>query len=190
MVKPIALASLLLLGARGAADVAAPAASAPASSGRDDESLVAAARAVVRALDARDFAALGRLVDEREGLSFAPYLCERGQARIARADVAGLLDDKRKRRWGAYDGSGLPIVLSFRSYFKLFVYDHRYAAHSPELRRARDLRCPPESPRRVVRFYLRSPPTNELHWGALYLVFTPTADGWRLVEIIHDEWTI
>jgi hypothetical protein len=188
MVKPIALASLLLLDARGAADVAAPAPSVAAE--RDDDALVASARAVVRALDARDFAALGRLVDEREGLSFAPYLCERGQARIAQPEVAGLLDDKRKRHWGAYDGSGLPIVLSFRSYFKAFVYDHRYAAHAPELMRARDLRCPPESPRRVVRFYLRSPPTNELHWGALYLVFTPTAGGWRLVEIIHDEWTI
>lgn len=106
--------------------------SAPAAAAVDEAALLAAARAAVRALDARDFAALASLVDERAGLSFAPYLCDvTADGRIAQSRVAGLLEEKRRR-----------------------------------------------------------PADDEMRWGALYLVFTPTDAGRRLVAVLHDQWTI
>jgi hypothetical protein len=164
---------LLLTGSVALADTAAP----------EERALVDDARAIARAIDARDFDVLVRYVDER-GVAFAPYRCADGLT-IARDDVPSLLMETRVRRWGAYDGSGQPIRLRFSRYFERFVGDRRFAAVTPTVVRD-DTRCAPKAKNaRVVRFHVGGE-----RWRDLYLTLVPGAGGFRLVRIEHDEWTI
>jgi len=44
----------------------------------------------------------------------------------------------------------------------------------------------------VVEFYRapQDPQYGGMDWQSLRLVLLPDGDSWRLVGVIHDEWTI
>ena len=154
----------------------------------------------VAALRARDTARLSRFVHPDKGLRFSPYVFVQPDSDrvFTRAQVARLARDPGRYHWGAYDGSGEPIRLTFAEYHKRFVYDKHYA-------RAREIN--------VNTFKRRGNTTNNLrsaypksvaveyhvpgvgeqrdhNWGSLWLVWQKKGAAWYLVGIAHDAWTI
>lgn len=169
---------------------------------QDDEALRAAAAAVVEALAGKDFVRLADLVDPRKGVLFSPYtlVAPQSQVTLTPEDLRRLASGERiVRTWGLYDGSALPIHLSFRDYFDRFVYDAPFAT---EGKVAVDERLGPGTTLdttkdiwpegRVVEYYFPGgdPSRGGMDWRSLRLVFEQSEGRWWLVGVVHDQWTI
>ena len=98
-----------------------------------------------------------------------------------------------------YDGSGLPITLTFEGYYTAFVYDQDYAT-SPQISLNQRLGVGNslDNSREfypgamVVEYYFAGfdPQFGGMDWRSLRLVFQLAGGEWYLVGIIHDQWSI
>ena len=71
---------------------------------------------------------LSRYVHPTRGLRFSPYVSTDNADRVfRRSTVRQLGNSARVYRWGEYDGSGDPIRLTWRDYYRRFVYDRNFA---------------------------------------------------------------
>ncbi|MCU0684287.1 MAG: hypothetical protein MUF34_18945 [Polyangiaceae bacterium] len=115
------------VGAAGGAGVS-PSGEACASS-IDDAALAPVLKAVVDALAKRDTTALAPHAHPTKGVRFSPYAyVEKGSDVVLKAAELGpAMADPKVRTWGARDGSGDPIKLTFKKYFDTFVYDRDFA---------------------------------------------------------------
>jgi len=148
---------------------------------------------VMRALMNANMPALAEFVHPVKGLRFSPYASKDTTDVVMTAtQLAGALKNPAKRVWGADDGSGDPIRLSFAGYFHKFVYDRDFA-QAPEItynskeeqsNRARD-----QYPNAIVVDY-GIPETGTSPQVHLRLVFEQHQSKWYLSGIIHDGWTI
>ncbi|KAF0193528.1 MAG: sporulation protein [Bacillota bacterium] len=71
----------------------------------------------------QDFVSLSTYVHPSQGVRFSPYayVDVENHLKFNAQDVADLLLDTTMHTWGAYDGSGFPIELSFADYYTRFV---------------------------------------------------------------------
>lgn len=167
-----------------------------------EESLREAARSVALALRDRDFVALASWVGA-EGVRFSPYSYVEPEAHVTLSaeELRGVGEGEAEvRTWGHQDGSGDPIDMTVPEYFDRFVYDVAYLeegevavderqGHGSSLDNASEVY--PDG--RIVEYHIpgRNPDYGGMDWRSLRLVFEPGQTGeWRLVGIIHDEWTI
>lgn len=160
------------------------------------------ARQVLLALKAGNMSKLSTFVHPQKGVRFSPYasvLPDEDRV-LKRNQLTQMWASNRKYKWGAYDGSGDPIWLTFRKYHRRFIFDHDYS-------RAKDYGYNPENmshgntPNNIREIYPQSIAV-EYHfsgfdervsghdWVSLWLVFEKKAGEWFLVGIVHDEWTI
>jgi hypothetical protein len=157
---------------------------------------------VLDALAARDMAALATLVHPVKGLRLSPTVdIDPKESVVLRAPgLAAAFDDQRaRRRWGAEDGSGDPIVISFRRYYERFVYDRDY--------RGKAERSFNEFGRKsTTRPYVREvyphaivvechvpgtkPESEGQDWASLLLVFEQHDGRWYLSALVHDQWSV
>ena len=162
--------------------------------------LRAAARAA-EALKAEDYGTLGDLVHPERGLTFtACSTVDLSTDRNFTADeIRGLTENPRQYLWGYEDGRGSPILLTMEEFVRQYIFAVDYtqapkvgvdqvvlsgnalenvAQAYPDCRFV-DL-CYPEL----------DPDFGGLDWCSLKLVFTPLEGQWRLVGLIHSQWTI
>jgi len=136
-----------------------------------------------------------------KGLSFTPYsyIDENNNITIKAGDLPKAMSDNTKRVWGAYDGTGDPINLTFKEYFNEFVYDHDFL-EAPQIvfnqvvLRGNSLHNVREVHPKGVFIEYHFPgfdvQYNGMDWESLRLVFEQKDNTWYLVRIIHDQWTI
>ena len=68
--------------------------------------------------------AFARLVHPDDGVRFTAYpYVDASDMKLAAAQVATAMTDKKVRTWGGYDGSGQPIKLTFADYYPRFIFD-------------------------------------------------------------------
>lgn len=161
------------------------------------------AREVMLALKNRDMQKLSIFVDPQKGVRFSPYVyVDRKTARVlSRRQVINLYRSRQRFLWGEEDGSGEPLRLTFRQYFKLYVYRQdlltaNQASYNPEK---------PQNgstvnnlwdvyPRSIIVGYhhdgVTAPRGGGMDWQSLYLVFEKAGKTWYLVGIVNDEWTV
>jgi hypothetical protein len=164
-----------------------------------DQAILQEAAEVVAALKDKDMAALSRLVHPQMGLRFSPYAAVKASDQLFTPDrVAGLLADNTTYTWGAYDGSGATIELTFADYYAKFVYDEDFA-NPPQLALNHRLGVSttldnstefyPGS--MIVEYYFPGfdPQYEGMDWRSLRLVFMQDENTWYLMGIIHDQWT-
>lgn len=174
--------------------------SAPAREASTSGLLRAAARAA-EALKAEDYGALGNLVHPERGLTFtASSTVDLEADRNFTADeIRGLTKNSRQYLWGYEDGRGDPILLTMEEFMQQYIFAVDYT-QAPEVGvdqvvlsgnalenvaqaypgcRFVDL-CYPEL----------DPDFGGLDWCSLKLVFAPLEGQWRLVGLIHSQWTI
>jgi hypothetical protein len=132
---------------------------------------------------------------------FSPYayVDEYTDRVVPAADLAGLLDQKQKKVWGYYDGSGDDILLTFADYFKTFVYSHDFlnaeeVAYNKSIgsgnTRNNLVEVYPNSTFVEYHFSGLDPKFGGTSWVSLRLVFEQLKEEWYLVSVIHSQWTI
>ncbi len=164
----------------------------------DNPALLAAV--AVEALRDRDMAGLAALAHPERGVRFSPYaFVSESDVVLTPAQLQTAMDDPTTYLWGAYDGTGEPILLTFAGYYERFVYSHDFAAaprvgynqiigHGNTINNCFEF----YSGAFVVEYHFPGfdPAYGGMDWVSLRLVFQREGDVWYLVGIIHDQWTI
>ncbi|MFK7693827.1 hypothetical protein [Paenibacillus sp. HJGM_3] len=156
---------------------------------------------VLQALKAQDMKKLAGYVHPELGVRFSPYTnVNKKTDMVIKADqLEKTFTDSAKRTWGAYDGSGEPISLSFAQYYAKFVYDHDYVkpektSYNEPIGKGNTVNNTREAyPKAILVecYFSGFDPKLEGHdWASLKLVFEHTGTGWYLVGLVHDQWTI
>ena len=139
------------------------------------------ADATIQALSAGDMAALASLVHPADGLRFSPYANVLPEHLVFSPDqLLSLINDPTIYTWGAFDGSGEPIRMTFAEYFDRFVYSKDFAgAEQVSLDRRLGAGNTIDNSREfypqaiIVEYYLpgENPEYGGLDWQSLRLVF-------------------
>lgn len=159
------------------------------------------AEQTLAALKEKDWHSLAKLAHPDSGIRFSPYgYVDTANDRVVQGgELANLAEDSRTYVWGAFDGSGEPISLTFADYYERFVYSADFA-QAPEtgynqfigtgntLNNARQVY--PDAIIVEYHFDGFDPQYAGIDWQSLRLVFGKAGSEWKLEGIIHDEWTI
>jgi hypothetical protein len=155
---------------------------------------------VLQLLKEKNAKELSEYVHPEKGLLFSPYVLVKEDAvTFEKEIVQGFFDDHESYIWGTYDGSGEQIKLTPSEYYSKFIYDGPYE-HADEIEfdnvksRGNMIRnikeVFPDS--HTIEYFIKG--TEEygnMDWKALNLVFEKDGQGeWKLVAIVHDQWTI
>lgn len=164
-----------------------------------DQAILQRAAQVVTALKNRDMSAVSDFVHPQMGLRFSPYAFIRDSDQLFTADqIASLPSDTTIFTWGAYDGSGESIDLTFTDYYAKFIYDEDFA-NAPQLALNHRLGMGNSIDNSldfypgamIVEYYFPGfdPAFEGMDWRSLRLVFMQENNIWYLAGIIHDQWT-
>jgi hypothetical protein len=119
--------------------------------------------------------------------------------RFTSDEIAALKGDDKKRVWGIYDGSGEPIELTVAEYFDKFVYNADYL-NAPQvginsiLYSGNSLENVTEAfpEASFVEYHFKGfdPQYEGLDWCSLKVVAEKLNGEWKLIALIHSQWTI
>lgn len=165
------------------------------------EELIRQSYLVLNSLKNQDYLALSGYVHPQKGLTLTPYSTVDPQKdkTLQSGDIAKAAKNDALYVWGFHDGSGAPIQLSISDYFKTYVYNADYSKApmigvNTVLSMGNSLEnvqvAYPDA--QFVEFYFPSldPKYNGLDWCGLKLVFEQVLQEYKLVGLIHSEWTI
>ena len=166
-----------------------------------DEKVAARAAEIIFAIKNRDMATLATKVHPQKGVRFSPYtfVDTANDLVFSAADLPTAPENPTVYVWGAFDGSGEPIEMTFADYWARFVYDADFArpdiiGFNQIVGRGNTVNNIAEVyPGAVVVEYHFSgfdPNLAGMDWRSLRLVLEPFGGEWMLVGIVHDEWTI
>ncbi|MCJ7695867.1 MAG: hypothetical protein MUO40_10635 [Anaerolineaceae bacterium] len=158
------------------------------------------ANAVILALQARDLKALESYVHPGLGVRFTPYAYVTEKDLVFKREVVSrLFDDPTVYDWGAYDGSGLPIELTFEQYYDEFIYSADFAnaeqvAYNQSIGQGNSINnltdFYPDAEYVEFHFSGFDPQYEGMDWQSLRLVFVKVDALYYLVGIINAQWTI
>lgn len=156
---------------------------------------------VMESIKEKDMNALSTYIHESKGLRFTPYTnIDIENDRVFNSEqVIGLNEDNTIYNWGNYDGSGHPIDLKFSDYYDEFIYSQDFL--NPQMIGNNmtigmgnsinniDKAYPNGS---FIEFHFTGidPQYEGIDWESLKLVFEEDNGNWKLVGIVHDQWTI
>jgi len=165
-----------------------------------EETALALGAQALAALKAQDTVALAALAHPTQGVRFSPYAFVRDEDLVfTPAQLSGAFSDSAVHEWGAYDGSGEPINLTFADYYQEFIFDQDYTTAeavsvNERLGQGNSLDNSHEAypGAMVVEYHFPgfNPDYEGMDWVSLRLVFQEFEGRWVLVGIIHDQWTI
>lgn len=167
----------------------------------DNAPLLKAGSAVLAALRDGDIAALAALVSPERGVTFTPYSTVDPHSdltflpdQLTQASASGT-----KYVWGYTQGKGDPIMLTLPEYLESYAFNADYTkvpiigvdhvlSSGNSLENVSE--AYPEA--RFLEYYFPSADldNNGFDWCALKLVFELYDGAYRLVGVIHSEWTI
>lgn len=205
LVIAVALSGCNGTGAQPGASSASPTSTSsttasPSPAGTLAAALRDSADEILEALRDEDYEALAEAADPVAGVRFSPYAYVDidDDVVIAADEVANLGEEDSVRTWGAFDGTGDPIEMTFADYRDRFVWDHDYLdaeqvgvneviATGNTLNNLAEA-YPGDS---FVEYHFSGfdPQYEGMDWRSLRVVMRPSSHGWTLVGIVHDEWT-
>ncbi|MCQ5364916.1 hypothetical protein NOW01_07875 [Anoxybacillus salavatliensis] len=163
-------------------------------------SLLSVALDVVTALKNKDMNTLSSYVHSTAGVRFSPYghVDVQNDLQFSASQLPSLWASTQVYQWGVYDGSGDPIQFTFQDYFDRFVYDVDFA--NPHMIGNNVVvgtgnminniqQAYPNGSFIEFHFTGFDPQYSGMDWRSLRLVFEQESGQWKLVGIIHDEWT-
>lgn len=173
---------------------------APVQAASTSGLLRAAARAA-EALKAEDYATLGALVHPERGLTLTACSTVDLDAdqNFTADEIRGLAENSRQYLWGYTDGRGDPILLTMKEFMQQYIFAVDYTK-APEVgvdqvvlsgNALENVDQAYPGCRFVDLCYRElNPDFGGLDWCSLKLVFEPLEGQWRLVGLIHSQWTI
>ncbi|MBM4761345.1 hypothetical protein [Bacillus sp. B15-48] len=159
------------------------------------------AETVLDLLAAKDMAGLASYVHPDKGILFSPYGYIAEDALVfSQTEIEQFFsNDSEVFLWGVYDGSGFPIELTTEEYYEKFIYNQDFQ-HPDEVvvnevkQRGNTMNNIKEVfPNSVFVEYHRygTEEYSGMDWSSLQLVLEQNEFGeWKLVAVVHDQWTI
>ncbi|MGZ9585832.1 hypothetical protein [Paenibacillus marinisediminis] len=204
-VGAIVLTAVLLLvtACNGATEAAKPQQQESASKTELPSTPQEAAATVVAMLHDGNMEGVAALAHPDKGVRFSPYAYVNIETDIvlSKDELKDAMSDAAVRKWGAFDGSGEPIEMTYADYHKRFVYDADYMknagiAMNKVLQEGNTINnvseAYPKDSHDFVEYHIKGidPSLQGIDWRSLRLVFEKIEGGYALVGIIHDQWTI
>lgn len=174
---------------------------APDFNEKDNFPLLNLACALVQAMQARDYETLASFVHPERGVTFTPYSSVNFDTDLTftSAQIKGFSTDQNRYTWGIVDGRGSLIEMTPEDYFSAYVFNADYT-QAPQIGVDKILQSGNALENlteaypgcRFVEFHFPSLEAGSagLDWCSLKLVFAPYDGAWRLVGIVHSQWTI
>lgn len=166
-----------------------------------DSTLKALNSAVLQHLKNKDYTQLRTLIHPKEGVLVSPYgfVDTSDYVAIFADDIVAKSQKSDSLYWGAYDGSGDSISLSFANYFAKFVYNADFL--NAEKMSVNKMIGSGNSLNNLQTVYPGCDFTENyfsgfdkkyegMDWCTLRLVFKMYNDRYYLVALVHDQWTI
>ncbi|HZK27439.1 MAG TPA: GerMN domain-containing protein [Thermoclostridium sp.] len=156
---------------------------------------------VLTALKDKNMDALSTYIHPDKGVRFSPYAYVEVEKDIVLSaeQIKEALDSEQLYIWGAYDGIGEPIELTFAEYIAHFVYNQdfliadevlfdQYFERGNTINNVFDAYANAH----VLEYYYRgfNPDYEGMDWESLKLVFEQKDGKWYLTGVVHDQWTI
>lgn len=156
--------------------------------------------AVINALSKKDAKALSEFVHPVKGLRFTPYTNVSTEKDVVmnKEQIADFFKDKKEYTWGIYDGKGDKILLTPNKYYDEFVYSKDFInaekiGYNEVLSSGNITENQFEVYKDaiVTEYYFSgfNPDYGGADWQSLRLVFEEYENDWKLVGIIHNQWT-
>lgn len=167
-----------------------------------NETAKAFARKVVSLIAERRIAELSELVHPQKGVLFSPcgYIDQVNAISLSGKQLVDAWQQNEAFIWGLEDGSGDPISLTIKNFFTEYVYSVDYLnADQVSVNKLIGygnslVNIDTVFPEAVfVEFHFAGlfPEYQGLDWRSLRVVMEKDAsDGWWLVAILNDQWTI
>jgi len=163
--------------------------------------LIVASLEVIELIKTEDYATLSGWVHPTLGVRFSPYFYVNITSDIVMTpnNIANIASDTSIYNWGAYDGTGDPIDLTFADYYDRFIYDHDFANpevignnNAIQVGNMLDNHDDVYPNGDFVEFHFSGfdPQFSGMDWRSLRLVFVEDAGQLYLVGLVHGEWTI
>ena len=155
---------------------------------------------VLQALEDKDYATLSTYIS-KDGVRFTPYstVDTASDLVLSSSQIGSAALNTETYTWGSEDGSGEPIRLTINDYMSQYVYDATYTL-APRIG-INEIIQSGNARENVSDFYSNAqfvdfnfpgldPAENGLDWCSLKVVITTEEDSFKLVGLIHSEWTI
>lgn len=155
----------------------------------------------IEAIQSKDFEALAGLSHPEKGVRFTPYThvsTEKDQVFKAE-DLKNFFQDDKVYFWGYYDGSGEDMKLTPAEYYEEYIYTADFVkaekvGYNEVLSFGNVLENQfqvYENPI-IVEYYFSGfdKKYEGMDWQSLRLVFQHYDGSWKLVGVIHNQWTI
>lgn len=160
----------------------------------------ATAEQLIQAISEKDTSVISEFVHPVKGVRFTPYLyvSQENDTVIDKDEIKGFFEDLKEYLWGYYDGSGYEIKCTPSKYYEEFIYSSDFQ-NATEIGYNVGLSIGNSIENQyevydypiIVEYYI--PGSNDymgMDWESLRLVFEQYEDSWKLVGVIHNEWTI
>lgn len=161
----------------------------------------ATAEKVIIAISKKDAATMAAYTHPVKGIRFTPYtyVSPENDVVFTGEEMKDFFTDTREFLWGYYDGTGDEINLTPGEYYDKFIYTADFI-NAPQVGynevlsfgNALENQFEVYDNPIVAEYYF--PGFNEeyegMDWQSLRLVFEQYEDSWKLVGIIHNQWTI
>ena len=166
-----------------------------------DTDLVEAASKGVKLIKAGDYEKLAEMVHPEDGVYFSPYayIDLKADMHFTAEQTAKFASDGTAYLWGYTDGEGAPINLTPKQYFEKYVFNQDYTV-SPVIGRNYIVKSGNsiENVQEVfpdcqfVEFHYPGfdAQYSGMDWCTLRLVFREYEGAYKIVAIVHDQWTI
>ena len=161
---------------------------------------LALTKEILTVLKAKDYTKLANYIHPIYGVRFSPYayVDTLKNIRLQRAEFLGELQKNEPLRWGEFDGSGEPMILTVKDYFAKFVYNADFL--NAEKTAYNEMLGHGNSLNNLTTVYPKSNFTesyfsgfdlkyNGMDWTCLRLVFQNHEGKQYLIAIVHDQWT-
>lgn len=156
---------------------------------------------VLKALSARDTGTIAEFVHPAKGVRFTPYTYVNLEKDIVFTPekVKNFFQDQKVYLWGHYDGTGDVISLTPNEYYEKFIYSADFLnaeeiGYNEVLSYGNMMENQFEvyQDAIIVEYYFPGfdPKFEGMDWKSLRLVFQEDGSAWKLVGIIHNQWTI
>lgn len=165
-----------------------------------EATMMSTAFEIVDLLNDEDWVGLSNYVHPSQGVRLSPYqyVDNVNDQVFTASQISSIMTSSTVYNWGTFDGSGDPINLNFMDYYNRFLYDHDYY-NAPTIGNNSVVSYgnminnivvtyPSAS---IVEFYFPQfdPQYSGMDWRSITLVLEYNGTNWKLVSIVHGEWT-
>lgn len=156
---------------------------------------------LMNAIKNKDAESIADYVHPDKGVRFTPYttVSTENDVVMNQENIKKFFEDEKSYTWGYYDGRGDEIKLTPSDYYEKFIYTEDFM-NTAEIGYNEVLSSGNMIENQfdvyenaiVVEYYIPgvNPEYGGIDWQSLRLVFEEYEGNWKLVGIIHNQWTI